>query len=125
MGFLLGKIIPSLSTIYADGEGLIPLLGGVNFVAIRSKFTVCAFRIAGSTNFPTEQYDSVAKIAAFFRRKNFPQLLLNFFRFFSFGQTKSATDADTVGIADYTPGGIIKITKEKIGGLPANAGNFE
>ena len=51
-------------------------------IAKMGKRAAVAFWRTGCANIPAEQHDAVAEIAAFFRGKNFSQLLLYLFRIF-------------------------------------------
>ena len=63
--------------------------------------TISAIRFSGGAAIPTEQYDPVAEIIAFFWRKNFTKLHFNFLRVLAFAQSQSAANADAMGIADH------------------------
>ena len=62
--------------------------------------TLCTLGRAGGADVSAKQNDAMAKIAAFLRRQDGPQLLLHLLRVFSLGKTQSAADADAVGVAD-------------------------
>ena len=68
--------------------------------------------ISSRTNIPTEQNNAMTKVRAFFGGQNLAKLTLNLFRVLgAVGQTESAADADTMGIADNAAGDSIQITK--------------
>ena len=84
----------------------------MKFGAPHPKGTLPAFGISGSTDFPAEEDNAVAEIAAFFRRKDFAQLLLHLLWFFAVAQTQTAADANAVSVADNAAGNGIQIAQQ-------------
>lgn len=93
-------------------------------IAKMGKGTAVTLGRASCANIPTKQYNAVAKITAFFRGKNFPQLLLYLFRVCSLGKPQPTANADAVGVAYHTPGCTVDVAQQQIGGFSANTGQL-
>ena len=65
----------------------------------------------------------MAKIRAFIRRQDGPELFFHFLRFFVGGQAQPAAYADAVGITYHTAGDTIQVTQQQIGGFTAYTGD--
>ena len=116
---------PPLSTAYAWSRGDMISLGGRYLPAEDGKGTTDTVRLPGGTAVPSKEHDPVAEVAALFGRKDGTELMLHFFWVFSLGKSKTAADADTVGVANDASWSGIEIAHEKIGRLSAHAGDLK
>ena len=79
----------------------------IKFSAVHAQRTLTTLGRPCSADIPTEEDNAVAEITALLRGQDLPQLPFNLLRFLTLGQTQSAADADTMGIADNTAGDAI------------------
>ena len=80
---------------------------GIEFFAEHGKGTITAAGISGCAAVSSKQNDAMAKITAFLRGKNGPELLFYLFRILTLGKPQPTADADAVGIADHTAGSAV------------------